>query len=707
VQSFIKKTFFQVIILLCCFGFAQNSLSAGLSKTGVTLFADNLFYDEEKQIFRATQNVVLVSAEYMISAEEIVYDALEDRVFAKGSIIIQDIHGNIITGSSMVFKDQFKYGLINNILIKFSNQISIIAANKASRLNDDEVDMEYACYTACSTKSSKPPIWQIKSRHTKIDTKKETITYQNVHFEVFGIPVLFLPYFSHPTPNAKAKSGFLPPSLDIKNLKFPIYFRAKSNLDFIITPRVATDKVILEGQIRHLTNYGKYNIDGSIVDDELVKNNPQGQVIKDNRIIKYHLFANGLFHFNSIDMGFNVKKTSDPAYLKKYYNVYDPYLASTFYVQNIDHADYSKMEILYFEDMRSDKLLAKNPFAAPLVKIKRVFDIDDSFNISIDSNNLFYKSGKEYEAGRSSNIFNFSKTYQLNSSLIELNFYDKIDAYKYSYDIDHKSNSMKQNNSFVRNIPEIHINLLNSQLINNDIIIEPVILASTTLGEDKNKNILPIDSEQEFELNDVNLMEYNRFSGRDNNEIGKRVSYGVNLQSIQDMTYAAFVGKNYSETKRDKLNQKVKHNDIVGNASITTNDSEFYYRFNLSNKFKLNMHEIGSQYTGEKFSFLTTLFEMYRYDHSFLDNNLPKKVSNFINQFKYNLNENWSLDFGSTIDLAKKPSLLMRSIGVTYEYDCVRISAKISDNFTQDITRDIKKSKSNISIKIGLKTLNM
>jgi hypothetical protein len=168
------------------------------------------------------------------------------------------------------------------------------------------------------------------------------------------------------------------------------------------------------------------------------------------------------------------------------------------------------------------------------------------------------------------------------------------------------------------------------------------------------------------------------------------------LQKIDQTTYSAFLGQNHS-----KLNK----NNIVGNTSISNQNAEFYYRFNLSSKFNINMHEIGARYTVNKLDFFSTLFEKYPIEYKDLSSS--KKISNLSNKIKYNFNENWSANLDTIIDLSNHPSTLIRGVGVTYEYDCVRMSVRIFDNFTQDPTRNIKKSKTNISFKIGLKTLNM
>ncbi len=673
----------------------EHSASAARIEN-TTLFANKLTYEQEDKVFQAVGDVTLVSKEYTILADQIFYDAAKDLVFAKGNLLIMDRQGNIITGSEIILQDKFGRIILNDMAAKLTNQTSVITASRVGKFDDQTIEMDYVCYTACNTSEFKNPIWQIKAKHTSINQNKKTIEYRNVFFEVFGVPVIFLPYFSHPTPRAKAKSGLLAPFLDTKNLKMPIYFRAKSNLDLTITPRFADGQVITEGEIRHLTNHGGYQFNGSIANMEAVKKDHLGSVIKDQYLNQYHIFGDGNFRFDNITAGFNLRKASNPSYIRKYYDIYDPYLTSRIYDREVQGANYTQAEALYFQDMRSQKMFAKDLFVAPIIRTKRLYPLLDQGYLSIDSNQLFYKAGNQYQAWRSSNIFNLSKTFELQNHIFDVDLYNKIDLYKFNATIKDHTKAARQNTAFVKNIPEIHTHWRYPLITNSLLIIEPVALISSNLSKYHDKQILPIDSEPEFELDELNLVSPNRFSGRDNNETGDRISYGVNLQKINQTTYSLFLGKNHS-----KLNK----NNTVGNISASNQNTEFYYRFNLSSKFNINMHELGTLYTIDKFDFSAILFKKNSRKHQELYS--LKKISNLINKIRYNFNENWSANLDTVIDLSDDRATLIRGFGVTYQYDCVRISVRIFDNFTQDPNRNIKKSKNNISFKIGLKTLNM
>ena len=49
------------------------------------------------------------------------------------------------------------------------------------------------------------------------DKDAHSISYEDAKFEVYGVPVVYTPYFSHSDGTIKQKSGFLPPKLSLNS----------------------------------------------------------------------------------------------------------------------------------------------------------------------------------------------------------------------------------------------------------------------------------------------------------------------------------------------------------------------------------------------------------------------------------------------------------------------------------------------------------
>ena len=591
------------------------------------------------------------------------------------------------------------------------------------------IDIEYGCYTACSTSEFNNPIWQIKAEKTKIDKNKETISYKNARFEVFGIPVLFTPYFSHLTPQAmhKGRSGILMPYFNTNEAKIPLYFRIKPNMDLTIAPRLMRSGVITEGEFRHKTQTGNYVLNGSALPyNQITIKTPNDSTWHTKTLTRYHLAGNGNFKWHNITTGFVIQDTSDPAYIKEYYDIFDPYLVSKGYLNHINYDDYLSAQGIYFQDMRQADYMEKS-FAIPMLRGKKTFHLD-LCDIEIDSDNMFYHSNNNdtnevntknnpfktirdrikselknnnripisYTALRSSNIINVHKSHQIYNHYFETNLYNKIDLYRYNYLLTLQTNADKTH-SLIKHLPEMHFTW-KYPVILGDVLIEPTAMVSQSLAKPNQSNIILIDSEQMFETNELNLIYNNRFSGRDMDEMGRRISYGINIEKMfLNSTYSAFLGSYHN----DNIS-----NNIVGKLSFTNHSTDFYYRFNLTNNLTIKMQEIGLDYKGDKIKISTTLFEANKTSDQNIDlAEYNMDIANLNAGISYQIDDKWLVHFGTLIDLIGPPSILTRVLGVTYTYDCVTISAKIAENFTKDATRNIYNPSAEGFFSIGLKTL--
>ena len=86
-----------------------------------------------------------------------------------------------------------------------------------------------------------PPLWCLSAATVTHDQQAATITYQDAQFELFGVPVLYMPYFEHADPSVKRKSGFLMPefsgsdALGLRNER-SLLLRAGAELRLLVQP---------------------------------------------------------------------------------------------------------------------------------------------------------------------------------------------------------------------------------------------------------------------------------------------------------------------------------------------------------------------------------------------------------------------------------------------------------------------------------------
>ena len=88
-----------------------------------------------------------------------------------------------------------------------------IVGERATRTEGNITEFEKGKFTPCKSTPGMPPLWCISAAKIIHDQSNATVTYQDAWFEIYGQPVLYLPYFQHADPSVKRKSGFLIPEI--------------------------------------------------------------------------------------------------------------------------------------------------------------------------------------------------------------------------------------------------------------------------------------------------------------------------------------------------------------------------------------------------------------------------------------------------------------------------------------------------------------
>ena len=728
-----KKAKQSHLIIKDCFAFAPKLMmttlliifihssiivyAIGENKKPTFVKADFIEYNGEEDFIYAKGNIQITLDNYILKADSLLYDLEKDLLWAEGDVRIKDEKDRIIFGQTIFFKDKLKSCVISDFIMKFSDN-NLLASKLAERLNAEQITLYNSKFTPCSILCNSRPIWQISSYKTEIDFNKERMIYKNLFFELYGVPIFYAPYFSHPTPSAKAKSGILVPSIKKNYLFIPFYIRAKPNMDLTLSPRIFTKYRLVELEARHKINKGDYNIHGSGGRVPYRIKDKSGKVIKDTNIGSYHIFAIGNFYQDDYKYGFNLKRTSDKAYLKNYHNLHDSYLNSKIYLHNVQYGDYLSVEALHFQGLKTNDSDRLDPLILPHIRTKNIFGLneDDSTFLIIQNDLLSYKEREGTKIDRGSiqlSVTNNSIT--PSGHLLNISAYNSADIYLVNKVSNNNiSKICKKSNILLRDIPEIQTTwrypLVQHIKSSSSIIIEPII---TTIVGKKFKpsynKFSYIDSNQ-YELSEDNLFSSNKYSGVDYHEFGNRLSYGINSGLLSNDNYfSLFLGQSLHKYNNTMLTNNAEN---VGKASLSfSSELEVFYRYRKNKHFSPIRDELGTNFQNDRIQ-LTAAFiklENLKKYHSNVNIIVSKNTAKQIYyDVDYQLTPNWLIGNDMRIDLStKKTQILNKSIKVTYLKDCVRIVGKLSSDYTFDDTRGIRKSSSSFTMSIGLKVLNM
>ncbi len=237
------------------------------------LQGDELIYDTGGNKVIARGNVEIYYNNYILTADQVVYDQSANTLTAVGNVMLKEPNGNIVRADRYTLTDDFRDGFVSQLSIVAADDTRI-AAEKATRRGGNTTVFTNGRFTPCKTSDGMPPLWCLSAATVTHDQAAATISYQDAQFELFGVPILYTPYFEHADPSVKRKSGFLMPQPTISdNLGYsttiPYYFALAPNYDFTFYPMYTSRQGILwQGEWRHRTENGQYFIRGAGIDQD-------------------------------------------------------------------------------------------------------------------------------------------------------------------------------------------------------------------------------------------------------------------------------------------------------------------------------------------------------------------------------------------------------------------------------------------------------
>lgn len=677
----------------------------------VFIEADQVDYDIENKIVAAGGKVEILKGETVMFADNVKYDQANNLVYAEGNVVVTGPDGNTIFTDKFVLKDDFKEGVIKYFRARLSDG-SLIAAAEAKRFEGNKVEMKRAVYSPCKicTGTDEDPLWQLKAENVLLDEGEQKVTYDDAYLEVYGVPVLYTPYFSHPTPDADPKSGILTPKLRTDGnlgvaVTVPYYWNITPTMDVTFEPVITSKEgVVAAGQFRHILPYGQYQFYGSIT-------RPRGfteltDSAADEKDVRGHLQGHGLFDLTeNWDFGFDANFASDDTYLRRYNYGSQDLLTSRAYFERIDNRDYSIIQTVHFQGLLADDNNREIPLVLPYTRnhYETSKGIIPGFSGSYAYGDL---TGFMVDREVNDESRRVSMTTGVMVPFITAGghvFESQISVRGDYFNIDDVNDDTYSKN---RVIPEASIGwrypLVNSLPNGGSIYLEPVAKIIVSPNHNYNKNI-PNEDSQDIEYSDLNVFSNNRFRGIDRVESGTRMQYGLQGGYYdKDVTVSAVLGQSYNFSKMNYLpaNTGLEDNfsDYVGRLSVNFyNTLDFAYRFRVdSDKIQFRRNELDAS-LDYKPVHLNINYLYLDYDYTNPTDN-REEISAIA---KFDITDEWSLLANGRRNLSAN-SNIDASLGVGYENECVNAVTMIKRSYLSD--RDAKAGTS-INFLIGLKNL--
>lgn len=720
--------------------------------------ADEMIYDNDADTVIATGNVEIYYDDYALTADSVTYDKRNNTVSASGNVRLKEPDGNVVFAETMSITGNFREGFVRSLSV-LTPENARIAAASAQRIGGNVLIFNKGVYTACEVDPNRPekaPIWQIKAVTVKHDQTAKTISYEDVTFEFGGVPVAYVPRFSHADPTVRRKSGFLTPIFKNSSqlgfsVETPYFWALAPNYDVTLSPRYTTEQgVLMQGEWRHRLINGSYYIRGAGIS----QTDPASLAAPGNTRWRGALESAGTFRINNNWVtGWDASLMSDDTFLRVYDINDETEFTSRLFLTGQSERNYFNLETMHLKSVATPASLINPatgtafthpvtgaalpvntplnaagtaPFIDPVTGlplsapdqalVHPVLDYNYLFDRPVMGGELaFTLSGYSLtrdagaDASRMISEFSWRRTFTDKLGQRFTPFFSARGDLYYENEVFDPTQfrGVRSSETIARGMatagfeysyPFISVHDWGHQ------IIEPVaqIIARP---DEQYANRISNEDAQSLVFDDTLLFEHDKFSGFDRVEGGTRANVGLRYtMQTNDWGYgSALLGQSF---------QIAGTNPFGANTGLATDRSDWvgalYLEpvdyFGLSSQFRLDnttmslrRHELrGWARIGPAYGALT-----YAEDRAPNTPGLTTEREEIYGVGSLNVTNNWRLFGKARYDLSGS-QWVQNGIGIGYFCDCMNVRIDYTEDFFRD--RDDKPNRT-ISVQVDLKTL--
>lgn len=706
--QFPKTQALLVALLLGCsavpqFANAQDELPKAEEKAQADVIgfsAAVVEYDSNTEVVTAKGDVIVDRDGYSLRADTIVWNRNSGQVTAEGNIRSVSPEGDVAYGDKIELTDTLKDGVVENLLVVLADE-SRLAAKRGTR-KDGIYRLDYAAYTACKVEDPdgcpKDPSWQVKAVKVTYDPATKRVKYKGARIELFGLPLIPLPFLSHPV-DAKAGSGFLVPSVGFSRnngleIEQSYYWRMSQNRDLTASITGFSDAAPLgQAKFRSLESKGAFQITGYGTYSNRITTGTTGGA--GNNVFRGYLEGTGRFQLDPYwSLSASGRVASDRTFLRRYDISRDDRLRSTFAAERLGVDSYFSLAGWAVQTLRVGDKQGLAPIALPEVDYR--LRLDDPFlggKIQLQANSLAIgrTDGQDTQRAFASARWDLRTLTGLGQ---EVNF-----TLLGRGDIYHSDENASTVTAIYRGEPgfqgrgifaaaaDVKWPFVGKAFGGTQIFTPRIqfVAAPTT-----SNLIVPNEDSRAVDLEDSNLFALNRFPGYDRFEDNYRITYGFDWALRKRNFHAdVTVGQSYRLSNRasifpDGTGLSDKISDIVGRSEFRFKDFvKLTHRFRLDkDNFAIRRNEIdatiGSRSTYVQAGYLK------------LNRNIGPTVEDLADREEIRLASRirvaryWSV-FGSTIidltdttedatTMADGFDPIRHRLGVAYDDDCLSLS---------------------------------
>ncbi len=661
----------RVLLTSSCLGF--SIFATAILAQNFEFVADYVRYDQPRE-WVSVQGGIEIKTEFgYFYPSRVEYDIQNEHIFVDG-----EFRGVLPTGERVIAD----YADLN-----FQTQAAILRSVKVMLASGMEGAAQYASYdgeiaygeniiaSTCTVCSLNPtPIWQLRAEQAMLNETTQKIYIRNGYFDLFGVPIGWVPHLRIAAPDAGAMEGFLPLQFDASTgdnsgvtLRYfqPMGAQTDMTASLFVS---ATDFQIPQIEFRHNGRGFEYRADGKyILSGDDAQNGDYYLLQKLAFRLPYgwngqarHLLVSD--YDVPSDYDFTDPK-SDYLYVNKFTNDY------WLHAELIDYIPSSV-------SVENDEF----PTVLPHIygQFSNVIYPGVQFNSDIDFLHLNQDLGEDVT--RLSSKMDITST---NIFPLGVLAKSKAGIMGNIYDIEGRMEA-DQNGMAMRLTPFASLDLqmpFVSSTDQADYILTPRMMMAWSENYDSGVGLPNVDSlyvEHDF----VSLFSENHFTGRDQFEGGFRGSLGLSYTMITqaNQNFEMGLGRIWrSDDLLDNENESYSIlSDWVGYLNYSLNDQiSLYTRWAFDNNFDFSRSEIEFNYK-DKLSKVSLEWVRLAPEPEIGFDDVRSEV---LLDGSYQFAPNWEIGYDLRYDLVQAEPFDAK-LALTYGNECIEVEAGTSWDFT-------------------------
>ena len=696
---------------------AQAAATALDGQHKVLLRADQIVYDTDASVVSAEGNVEIDYDDRILLANKIIYDQKSDVVRAAGHISVLSPNGDVAFADNVVLTEGLRNGALDGFRALIGKN-GRLGAERAVRKNGDITYATRAAYTPCkicNETGKRTPTWEVKAGRIVYDEKHHRIYYHDAVLEMFGIPVIYTPIFSHADPTVKHKSGLLVPEFGSSStigsyLTLPAYIALSDSRDITIAPMITTGGGdVLQTEYRDrwahggmwLQATGAYNPDGGLLGN-------QGQWYSS-------LFGSGRIPLaGTWTAGYDVALASNDTYLKRYDLSTEDNLVSDLFVEAVSGRSRFAMTGYFFQDLRAGHASnSEIPLVLPLIEytyIPRRNLLGGQFRFDFSTAAITRSLGGDSERVSSELRWQLPLVTD-GGQLLTFTADARGDAYRVFSDVPGATDLQGQliptgTHYITRGQPYLAVDwrwpfIASGSAHGTAFVIEPIVqLIAAPYGG--NPRGIPNEDSNDFELDETDIFSFNRVPGHALWETGPRANVGLHAEAFFPSGSVDVLLGQVLRLKADPVfaagsGLSGTRSDIVGRYTI-----RFPPYISLTHRVDIDSESAGIRrneiYADGSYGRSSIEVGYVRLAQQAAALGGPREEVN--GQVAIGLLDHWALFAAGRRDLQAR-QMLDTGFGIGWEDDCLGLSVSYERRYTRD--RDVPPSTS-IILRINLKT---